>query len=315
MSDTTEAGIAIESNFTEYLSPNDPIINFCWQLKKNGKADKTIETIGRRLKQMSKLCDINNPEQVKAIIATQKWNNNTKHTVCQIYKAYAKANNLTFIEPRYRPERPIPFIPTEAEIDSLISASQKKTATLYQILKETGARIGELEKLEWQHIDNERKTIYITGEKGSDSRILPISPKLQAMLNALPKTTTLNNKVFQQTTHGHRVTFQKLRDRTAIKLQNPRLRQIHFHTFRHWKATMKYHKTKDIIHVKTVLGHRDIESTMVYINIEQALFLEQNDQFTCKATKDSNEATKLIEVGFEYIATTPDQLMLFKKRK
>jgi integrase len=36
------------------------------------------------------------------------------------------------------------------------------------------------------------------------------------------------------------------------------------HTFRHWKATMKYHKNKDNLHVMNLLGHRIIEFTLVY---------------------------------------------------
>jgi hypothetical protein len=78
---------------------------------------------------------------------------------------------------------------------------------------------------------------------------------------------------------------------------------------------MEYHKTKDIIHVKAILGHKDIESTMIYINLENAIFLNDSSEWTCKTAKDTNEATKLIEVGFEYITTTPEGLMLFRKRK
>jgi len=37
--------------------------------------------------------------------------------------------------------------------------------------------------------------------------------------------------------------------------------QIHFHTFRHWKATMEYYKTKAILHVMKVLGHKNINNT------------------------------------------------------
>jgi hypothetical protein len=40
-----------------------------------------------------------------------------------------------------------------------------------------------------------------------------------------------------------------------------------------------------------------------------------DDEWTCKATTNTNEATQLIESGFEYVATTPDALMLFRKRK
>jgi len=39
--------------------------------------------------------------------------------------------------------RKIPFIPTETEIDHLIAGCGRKTATLLQLLKETGIRIGE----------------------------------------------------------------------------------------------------------------------------------------------------------------------------
>jgi len=35
--------------------------------------------------------------------------------------------------------------------------------------------------------------------------------------------------------------FYKTRKSIAFKLQNPRLKQIGLHTFRHWKATMEYH--------------------------------------------------------------------------
>jgi hypothetical protein len=92
--------------------------------------------------------------------------------------------------------------------------------------------------------------------------------------------------------------------------------EIHFHTLRHWKATMEYHKTKDVLHVKNLLGHRSIDNTLLYIQIEQALFDNQaSDEFICKAARSAEEAEALIEVGFEYVCTTPDAIMLFRKRK
>jgi len=64
---------------------------------------------------------------------------------------------------------------------------------------------------------------------------------------------------------------------------------------------MEYHKTKDIMHVKAVLGHRNISSTMVCLNLENALLNEANDQFTCKVAHNITEATQPIEAGFEYV--------------
>jgi hypothetical protein len=80
------------------------------------------------------------------------------------------------------------------------------------------------------------------------------SQKLFNMLNSLPKK---NEKVFGLAVYRSMENqFVVTRKRTANKLQNPRIMQIHFHTLRHWKATMEYHKTRDILHIITCLVTR-----------------------------------------------------------
>jgi hypothetical protein len=77
---------------------------------------------------------------------------------------------------------------------------------------------------------------------------------------------------------------------------------------------MEYHKTKGIIHVKELLGHRDTRNTMIYITIEKSLFQYKNDEFYCKTASSIEEASKLIEAGFDYV-TTFNGVMLFRKHK
>ena len=78
---------------------------------------------------------------------------------------------------------------------------------------------------------------------------------------------------------------------------------------------MEYHRTKDIIHVKKILGHRNIQNTMKYIDMEHAIFnSHDNDQFTVKVAETVEEACELVEIGFEYV-TDVDNKKLFRKRK
>ncbi|MEM2888634.1 MAG: hypothetical protein QXR42_04035 [Candidatus Bathyarchaeia archaeon] len=63
----------------------------------------------------------------------------------------------------------------------------------------------------------------------------------------MPKT---EEYMFNPKAHTIRQNSQKQRNRIAQKLQNPRIRQIHLHTFRHWKATTEYYKTKNILYRK-----------------------------------------------------------------
>jgi len=72
--------------------------------------------------------------------------------------------------------------------------------------------------------------------------------------------------------------FTWARKKLANEYCNPRLLQISFYTFRHWKATTEYHRTKDTIHVQTMLGHKGLNNTLLYINLEHALFVESDSQ-------------------------------------
>ena len=199
----------------------------------------------------------------------------------------------------------------ESEIDAIIASARSKMAAHLTLIKETGMRTEELMMLRWIDLDTERNTISITPAKGSNPRKLPLTSKLMGMLNCLPKTKVTICDIKK---HSFRTVFEFLRNRTAKKLNNPRIRQITLHTLRHWKSTVEYHKTKDIVHVKYVLGHKDINSTMIYINIEQATFLSNTDEWTCKAATTPKEAIELIESGFEYV-TEIDRMKLFRKRK
>jgi len=100
------------------------------------------------------------------------------------------------------------------------------------------------------------------------------------------------------------------RRRIAQKIQKPRLLQITFHTLRHWKATVEYHRTGDILHVKQLLGHKKIENTMLYTQ----LINFESDEYSSAVAKNLEEARNLIEAGFDYI-TDMESAKLFKKRK
>lgn len=108
--------------------------------------------------------------------------------------------------------------------------------------EETGARCGEIWMLNWADIDFESKVVNITPEKNSNPRVVHLSNKLIEMLQKLPKT--YGNSVFshpQMPIDHHAGTFQHQRKRIALKIGNPRIMKIHFHTFRYWKGTMLYH--------------------------------------------------------------------------
>ena len=104
------------------------IFEYAWWLKKQGYADVTVKMNASIIRILYKRgADIFNPESVKEVIAKQRWSENRRKNVINAYDLFAKFMGLQWEKPKCRPERKIPFIPTEEELDALIAASGKKT--------------------------------------------------------------------------------------------------------------------------------------------------------------------------------------------
>ena len=288
------------------------IFEFLWWMKKQGYSDSSIKSRGEILRRLVRLgANLLDPENVKEVIFSQRnWSPGRKANVVYAYDLFAKWAGLKWDPPKVRVPERLPFIPLEREIDDLIAGCSKHIALALQIMKETGARVGEVFNLRWIDIDFESRTLRITPEKGGKPRIFKMSGKLINMLNQIPREGERILSHYSSLNSMRRV-FERQRMRIAHKLANPRLLRISFHTIRHWKATMEYHKTKDILYVMQLLGHRNIQNTLKYT---QLVKFREEDEFICKVAKTPEEVQELIEKGFEYVCEM-DDLLFFRKRR
>jgi integrase len=283
------------------------------RLENDGRKPTTIKNYRKALRHLVKQgANLLDPENTKEALSKSTISPRTKKcSYVPVLNYWFDFIGIQWKPPKYSCENEIPYMPSETEIDTLIAGCGKKIATYLQLIKDTGARCGEISRLKWTSIDFQQKVVRISAEKGSNSRILPVSPKSIDMLNNLTKN---GERIFTSAEHM-RANFFVQRRRIAKKLGNPRLLEIHFHTLRHWKATTEQHKTKDPWHVKEILGHKSIQSTEVYIHIEKQLYQNgANDEFIVKVANTPKEITALMETGFEYIMTK-DDLSYFRKRK
>jgi len=286
------------------------ILDYAWKLKKRGLADVTISTRAYLLERMVKKgVNLSDPDSVETFLATEELTSAKKCQLVSAYRSYTKTMNISWIpiKVKYQPKQP--FIPLESELDQLIAGCGKKTATFLQVLKDTGARSGEAWKLKWTDVNQANNTISINNpEKGSNSRTIRVSDKTIAMINAMPKK--YGEYIFNPRLLSIEDAFRVARKRLVRTLQNPRLKQIHFHTFRHWKATTEYARTKDILYVMKVLGHKNIQNTLIYTQ----LINFESDQFHSATARTIEEAQKLVESGFSFVCDV-EGFKLFRKPK
>lgn len=288
------------------------LVEYAWGLKKKGLAEATIVGYVQLLKRLIK-CGVNlyNPESVKEVIAAQSWSPARKNNAVKAYKAFIKMYGLTWKDaPKYKLPQKLPFIPLEEELDQLIAGCSPQMSIFLQLLKETGMRRGEALNLKWTDIDLRTGTVRVTPLKGGNPRLFKISSALVTRLNYLRRRNTSDRVFSYKNAFYLQKSFEKQRKRIARKLENSRLLQIHFHTFRHWKATIEYHKTRDILHVMQLLGHRNIKNTLIYTQLIDV----KSDEYVCKTAETIEEAAKLIEAGFDHVCEIGG-IKLFRKRK
>ncbi len=284
------------------------LVEFAFHLRKEGYRDSTIERAVKVLKSLARRCNLDYPEEVKALLARVEWELGTKELACSVLANYYRYRKIPFSKPRYYRVDKVPFIPSESEADQLIGGCTKKVGSFLQFLKETGSRCGEAWAVKWTDLDLERGTVRITPEKGSNARLLRVSPRLCSLIGSLPKD---GEKVWAQgKLENFRWKFEKQRKEVSGKLGNPRILGIHWHTLRHLKGTLEYSKTRDVVHVMRLLGHKSIANTLKYVQ----LLATDNGEYVAKMAKSLEEASLLVEAGFEYV-TEMDGVKLFRKRK
>jgi len=118
----------------------------------------------------------------------------------------------------------------------------------------TGARMSELLAIARADINERNQTVFIIGLKDSNDREIPLEKSIfKALMDraqALPKHARVfpicRQRVFQ--------IWERYRP-------NP---DKGFHSLRHTFAVNLYKRHKDIILVKTALGHRSLKNTMIY---------------------------------------------------
>jgi integrase len=278
-----------------------------WLKTSRRLADISIESKLKRISRLAQCANLWNVEDVQNYITLADWSNKYKELLEYAYKDWAAFQGFEYQVRHYPKEEHLPYIPSERELDQLIAGLNPRYATLCQLLKETGMRVGEAMRLTPQDVDVERQIITLNQpEKRSRPRQFKISGKLVAMLMPLMN----KSRLWIVRLKHIRKTFERARKRVADKLGNPSIKRISFHTFRHWKATTEYHKTKDILHVMRLLGHRSIQNTLIYTHLVDF----KSDEWTCKVASSLDEAVSYIESGFEYM-TEYEGKKIFRKRK
>jgi site-specific recombinase XerD len=180
---------------------------------------------------------------------------------------YAEKNPTDGVSKLKLPKKNPPRFLTADECEKLLANSNEWLYPIFYTFLNTGLRKAELENLEWEDIDFNRRKIKVSIKDDwspkTNEREIPISNGLYPLLEKQKKTTN-SNYVFPDE-EGNKIFKNRLLRR--IKTLAKRLDlgdNIGIHTLRHTFASHLVMKGVDLATIKQLLGHSDIETTMIY---------------------------------------------------
>ena len=280
------------------------IINTLLKLGNLGRAESTLQSTSQCLDYLDRHSNLNEPENVAKFIANLKGAGSYKANLVKAYNHYVKFNGLSWDKPKYRWEQQKPRIPSTETLNNIIEHASKKYSVIFKLLMECGMSPYELSRLSLKDMDLEKGIINVRGFKGHSSRTFKLKSETLALLKwfiskySFPKSQWIQRE------------WRRLRAKTAKELGNPSILTIRCYDLRHYFGSMTYYKTKDILYTKTMMGHKKIETTLLYA---QLIGLGE-EEWTSAVAKNVNDVCKLVEQGFEYV-TEMEGIKIFGKRK
>lgn len=230
-----------------------------------------------------------------------------------IYPEQQKLTDAILAIPQKRCQRKlIGFLyPQEIyKIFSTVKITQKdgfRNYTLLHILYDTGARATEIATLQLDYFDHENRTLAILG-KGNRYRQVELLPKTAELVHqyiagyrrtpTLPfrKSLFINQRGSALTRHGINCICKKYLDHV---LPSKRIVLMHpVHSFRHSCAVRMVSEGKPISEIKNRLGHSNVQSTMVYLQLDlnqKRQLQEDFIRFTRQNLKSDPKIDELIQ--------------------
>jgi len=287
------------------------IFNVVWNLKKRGYSDRTLKGYLKRLKFLAKNVNIDDPNAVSMFLASMKVSDAYKEGIVNAYVHYVREYGLVWDKPKYKRDDRLPYVPSTEEVNMIIAHAGRKYSMIFPILRDTGLRPVELQRLTLKNIDLDKGLLYPATAKGGRGRILRLKSSTLAMLKEYVSkhNFSLNERIFPDTDVVSHV-FMRIRNRLAQRLHRPEFKKIKIYSLRHYFACRLYHQTKDLVYVMGQMGHRRIQTTMRYVQLMDF----KDNEYVSAVASSIKEAQKLIECGFEHVTNFEDKI-LFRKRK
>ena len=174
-------------------------------------------------------------------------------------------------------EKKIKYIPSKEDVAKVLLAADPDTQDYLVAIKDTMARMGEINRLTWEDVDFERKTVvlYTRKKKGGHltPRKVPMTTRLYSMLDKRYKNRDKTKPWVFWGRHWSSKAggfvegpYQDRKKLMATLCQRAGVRHFGFHALRHFGASVMERANVPIGSIQRILGHENRTTTEIYLH-------------------------------------------------
>ena len=164
-----------------------------------------------------------------------------------------------------------------------VEEKRKRAVALVEVLLSTACRVREISTLKREDIDIEQRTAVVFG-KGSKERTVFLTPT--AKMRLLEYWKIAGDKIYAfSPLGGASKTYDDKWDVSGIEIavrelgKTAGVTNCHPHRFRRTAATFAIKKGMSLLDVQRMLGHESIETTKIYLDLDDSDLKYQHDKF------------------------------------
>jgi site-specific recombinase XerD len=213
--------------------------------------------------------------------------------LARTFLVWARAQGHVLLDfssfPVNRPLQKLKSIPTVAQVSRLLDAPGTDTpeglrdALIIEFFYTLGVRSRECIRLDVGHVDLSAGTVRVMG-KGSRERLLPMSPRLAALVTRYLRDGRPNLRphhdesalwIAAQT--GRRLMYSTIKQRLA-RWGDLQGLKVHPHLLRHACATHLLEAGAEPEHIQQLLGHKRASSTELYAQVRPSELAAEHER-------------------------------------
>lgn len=239
-----------------------------------GYSPRTIEAYSRCVEEIGKESLLNFLDKL-AKAHKSSFTMNQYHAAYKLYVTKILKQPMDDIFPYTKRHKKLPIVLSRDEIEKIIEVTKdSKHKTMIAISYGSGLRVSEVINIMVGDVNIDQLSLHIKGAKGDKDRITVLPDKIIDDLKNMMTGRTADLFLFESVRGG------KLTTRTAQNVfeKSLKLAKINknatFHSLRHSFATHLLENGVDTRYIQRLLGHSNIQTTMIYTKVTNPALLK-----------------------------------------